>query len=131
MPNGFRLAHSDGCQSFVIPSRDLFGEELLRRKALVRTARPPSNRDPPQVRIVRVLQLVLRDDPAQLLRRVTALFVAVGRVTSCAQYRVPRPQARACPRTRGLPRRAGVVRPSAVSRKASRRQGSAEAARGK
>src|SRR6266496_5238799 len=98
MPKGFRLAHSDGCQRFVIPSRDLFGEA---RKALVRTARPLSDRDPPQVRIVRVLQLVLRDDPAQLLRRVTALFVAVGRVTSCAQYRVPRAQARACPRTRG------------------------------
>jgi hypothetical protein len=79
MPNGFRLAHSDGCQRFVIPSRDLFGEELLRRKALVRTARPPSDRDPAPVRIVRVLQLVLRDDPAHLLRRVAAFFVAVGR----------------------------------------------------
>jgi hypothetical protein len=79
MPNGFRLAHGDGCQRFVIRSRDLLREELLRRKALVRTARPPSDRDPAQVGIVRMLHLVLRDDAAHLLRRVAALLVAVGR----------------------------------------------------
>lgn len=130
MPNGFRLAHSDGCQRFLTRSRDLLGEELLRRKELLRTAGAASDADPPQVRIVGVLHLVPGDDPAHLLRRGTAFFAVVGRDDIRRRARSIAHGRRKLLLVRVLVATApgqAFVRPSAVSRKTSRRQ--AEAAR--